>query len=60
MPTNGEQEIITKGKEHLTQTDALLVLIEYLKLAQSKGAYTLEDSVMIMKCINIFKNEKNE
>lgn len=34
---------------------AINVMVSFLALAQSKGAYSLEESSKIWECINVFK-----
>ena len=41
------------------QKQALLIIFEYLKLAQSKGVYTIEDSARIHNCISIFMDQSD-
>ena len=38
----------------LTPQQALNVLVQAVKIAQSKGAYTLEDSEVIAKAVRVF------
>lgn len=49
-----EQEILNE------QNEALNVLIEAVKYAQSKGTYTLEQAALILKAIKIFEFEVQE
>jgi len=38
----------------LTQEQALSVLVQAVKIAQSKGAFTLEDAEVIAKAVKVF------
>lgn len=46
--------------ETLTQEQAIGVLIQAVQIAQSKGAYTLEDAEIISRAIKLFKKETKE
>ena len=46
--------------ETLTQEQAIGVLIQAVQIAQSKGAYTLEDAEIISRAIKLFKKETEE
>lgn len=46
--------------ETLTQEQAIGVLIQAVQIAQSKGAYTLEDAEIISRAIKAFKKETEE
>lgn len=49
-----------KNMETLTQEQAIGVLIQAAQIAQSKGAYTLEDAEIISRAIKVFKKETKE
>tara|TARA_B100001057_G_scaffold446969_1_gene486049 strand:+ start:10017 stop:10265 length:249 start_codon:yes stop_codon:yes gene_type:complete len=40
--------------QELNQSQALNVLIQAVRIAQGKGAYTLEDAEMVSKAIKVF------
>ena len=40
--------------QELNQAQALNVLIQAVRIAQGKGAYTLEDAEMVSKAIKVF------
>ena len=40
--------------QELNQSQALNVLIQAVRIAQQKGAYTLEDAEMVSKAIKVF------
>ena len=40
--------------QELNQTQALNVLIQAARIAQSKGAFTLEDAELVAKAIKVF------
>lgn len=40
--------------QELTQAQAINVLIQAVRIAQSKGAYTLEDAELVAKAIRLF------
>jgi hypothetical protein len=40
--------------QELTQGQALNVLIQAVRIAQGKGAYTLEDAELVAKAIKVF------
>ena len=40
--------------ENLTQDQALGVLIQAVRIAQSKGAFTLEDAEIVAKAVKVF------
>lgn len=40
--------------QELTQSQAVNVLIQAARIAQSKGAYTLEDAELVSKAIKVF------
>ena len=46
--------------ETLTQEQGIGVLIQAVQIAQSKGAYTLEDAEIISRAIKLFKKETGE
>lgn len=49
-----------KQVENLTQNQAISVLIQASRIAQSKGAYTLEDAELVSKAIKVFVPEGTE
>jgi hypothetical protein len=46
-----------EGQENLTQGQAVNVLIQAARIAQSKGAFTLEDAELVAKAIRVFVPE---
>lgn len=46
-----------EGQENLTQGQAVNVLIQAARIAQSKGAFTLEDAELVAKAIRLFVPE---
>lgn len=46
------EELLTK------QNQALNILIEAIKFAQSKGVYTIEQSAIIFSAVKIFENQE--
>jgi len=57
--TKSEEQKLDKGQE-LTQGQAVNVLIQAARIAQSKGAFTLEDAELVSKAIKIFVPEGSE
>lgn len=45
--------------QELTQGQAINVLIQAARIAQSKGAFTLEDAELVAKAIRIFVPAEN-
>lgn len=45
--------------QELTQGQAINVLIQAARIAQSKGAFTLEDAELVAKAIRIFVPTEN-
>lgn len=43
-----------ENPQELTQAQAINVLIQAARIAQSKGAYTLEDAELVAKAIRVF------
>jgi hypothetical protein len=43
-----------ENQQELTQAQAINVLIQAVRIAQAKGAYTLEDAELVSKAIKIF------
>lgn len=43
-----------ENPQELTQAQAVNVLIQAVRIAQSKGAYTLEDAELVAKAIRVF------
>ncbi len=44
----------TPNAEEMNQQQALNVLVQAARIAQSKGAYTLEDAELVAKAIKVF------
>jgi hypothetical protein len=43
-----------ENPQELTQAQAVNVLIQAVRIAQAKGAYTLEDAELVAKAIRVF------
>jgi hypothetical protein len=43
-----------ENSQELTQSQAVNVLIQAVRIAQAKGAFTLEDAELVAKAIRIF------
>jgi hypothetical protein len=43
-----------ENPQELTQSQAVNVLIQAARIAQSKGAFTLEDAELVAKAIRVF------
>ena len=46
--------------QSLSQEQALSVLIQAVRIAQSKGAYTLEDAKVVAEAVSVFVPAKTE
>lgn len=43
-----------ENPQELTQAQAINILIQAVRIAQSKGAYTLEDAELVVRAIRLF------
>jgi len=65
-PSSNEEESSNKTQPPLssivvdTQTKALLVLFEYLNIANKRGAFTLDESAKIFECIQWFQQKRDQ
>ena len=49
----------TTYSDPTNQQEALVVLVQGLALAQKRGTYSIEESALLAKAINLFKPKEN-
>jgi hypothetical protein len=50
------ENVIDIEKEITTENEALNLMVTFINIAQSRGAFTIQESAKIWECIKKFKN----
>jgi hypothetical protein len=53
--TTQQTQTQTETKKKLTPVQSLDILIQAVRLAQTKGAYSLEEAALLFEAIDVFK-----